>query len=232
MSSTQISVASVTNTRPHTYVPTSTVIARHQNDPYKIAVLVPVEKHKQRKVACGGRIEPDQTPESCIITEFGQEMGGKGAFLTNVRLFAIRTDADGDIRIGPKVTLGKLSFDQCPVENRSLEVTGHYGVPDHIFIADVVGEPFPNDHEAKECIWIDVRDIAVTATEEASTFGAQHDLVMIVYRLALAGRNVEVDDFVDLSALRSKLPALINAYERRLTPRRIIGKIRRFFRPL
>ncbi len=230
--STNTSVVSlVSNIKPHIYVPTSTVIARHKKNPYLVTTLVPVEKHKNRNVACGGRIEPDQTPETCIVTEYEQEMGGKGSFIENVRLFAIRTDATGDIRVNPKVTLGKLSFDQCPEENRSLQVAGHYGVPDHIFIADVEGEPSPNDHEAKECVWVDIRKIVVTATEEESTFGAQHDLVLIVYRLYLAGRDVEVDDFVDLNQLRRKLPALIEAYERRWTLRRIAGKIRRFFHP-
>lgn len=184
-------------------VPTSTVIARHPDDPYLVCVITHAKKHGKRKTLVGGRVElPAQTHEECIHTEFGQEAGGKGATLTNVKLWAIKTDPYSDVRDS---TLGKLTHGRCAAELADVAVTGHYGSPDHIYLADVVGEPFPLDGEATKCEFIDVREITCTVEPCLSTYGAQQDLVLIVYRMFLEGRQVRVDDFNDFHELRAML---------------------------
>ncbi len=53
------------------------------------------------------------------------------------------------------------------------------------------------------CIFIDVRSIATPTADEAhSKFGAQHDLILLVYLLNLLGRPVDPTDFADMSKLR------------------------------
>ncbi len=75
--------------------------------------------------------------------------------------------------------------------------------------AKVEGEPHPLDGEAKSCIFIDVRDVKWTATELRARYGAQHDLILMVYRLYLAGRPVDLTDFADFRALRANLRELL-----------------------
>lgn len=184
-------------------VPTSTVIGRHPDNPYLVCVITHAKKHGKRKTLPGGRVElPAQTHYECVCAEFGQEAGGKGATLANVKLWAIKTDPFSDVR---ESTLGKLTHETCAPELAKVAVVGHYGAPDYIYLADVVGEPFPLDGEATKCEFIDVRDIVCTATESESGFGAQQDLVLIVYRMFLEGRQVEIDDFTDFQKLRANL---------------------------
>ena len=42
-----------------------------------------------------------------------------------------------------------------------------------------------------------------------SRYGAQHDLILMVYRLWLSGRPVDLSDFTDFRALRAKLRDLL-----------------------
>jgi hypothetical protein len=190
-------------------VPTSSVIARGPSSPFEVCVIEQTKKHNSRLTLVGGRVElPRQTHLSCICDEWEQEAGGKGAKIEGVSLWAIKTDPYSDVRIS---TLGKLTHDTCPVEHRDLPVTGHYGVPDHLYLATVSGTPYPKDGEAKRCFFFDVRNLKITDDEKDSQFGAQHDLVLAVYRLFLSGRAVVADDFADFVALRKKLPALLAA---------------------
>lgn len=184
-------------------VPTSTVIGRHPQNPYLVCVITHARKHRRRKTLVGGRVElPGQTHDQCVVAEFGQEAGGKGATLTNIKLWAIKTDPNSDVR---ESTLGKLTHETCAPELADLPVLGHYGAPDHIYLADVLGEPFPFDGEATKCEFVDVRQIACTETEAESLYGAQQDLVLIVYRMYLEGRQVEIEDFTDFQKLRAML---------------------------
>lgn len=188
-------------------VPTSSVIAVKPNDPYQVCVIEQNGKHKGRLTLVGGKvIMPSQTHLQCALEEWDQEAGGKQAKLHDVALWAIKTDAHSDVR---PATLGKLTHDLCPAAERSLPVTGHYGVPDYLYLAKVEGEPYPLDGEAKSCIFIDVRDVKWTATEAESRYGAQHDLILMVYRLYLAGRPVDFADFADFRALRANLRELL-----------------------
>jgi hypothetical protein len=151
----------------------------------------------------GGRVElPGQTHDQCVVAEFAQEAGGKDATLTNLQLWAIKTDPQSDVR---ESTLGKLTHKTCPRELADVPVVGHYGAPDYIYLADVVGEPYPCDGEATKCEFVDVRQITCTETEAESLYGAQQDLVLIVYRMFLQGRQVEIEDFTDFQKLRAKL---------------------------
>ncbi len=188
-------------------VPTSSVIAVKPDDPYKVCVIEQNGKHKGRLTLVGGKvIMPAQTHLECALEEWDQEAGGKQAKLHDVTLWAVKTDAHSDVR---PATLGKLTHDLCPAGERSLPVIGHYGVPDYLYLAKVEGEPYPLDGEAKSCIFIDVRDVKWTATEAESRYGAQHDLILMVYRLYLSGRPVALADFADFSALRANLRDLL-----------------------
>ncbi len=190
-------------------VPTSSVIAILPNDPYQVCVIEQNGKHKGRLTLVGGKvIMPEQTHEQCALEEWDQEAGGKQAKLFDTSLWAIKTDAHSDVRPS---TLGKLTHDLCPESLRSTPVTGHYGCPDYIYLAKVEGEPYPFDGEAKSCKFIDVRDIPWTETEAESRYGAQHDLILMVYRLWLSGRPVDISDFADFRALRAKLRELLAA---------------------
>ncbi len=186
-------------------VPTSTIIAATAHDPHKVWVIEQAKKHRKRMTLVGGRVElPRQTHLQCAFEEWGQEAGGKGATLIDLQLFATKTDPYSDVRPS---TLGKLTHETCAPELRDVEVTGHYGAPDEIYWGRVDGEASPKDGEAKQCLLIDVRDIRCTETEEESRFGAQHDLILIVYRLFLYGRSVDKEDFSNFSALRARLLA-------------------------
>ncbi len=190
-------------------VPTSSVIAVKPEDAYKVCVIEQNGKHKGRLTLVGGKvIMPKQTHLECALEEWDQEAGGKQAKLHDVALWAVKTDAHSDVR---PATLGKLTHDLCPEELRATPVTGHYGCPDYLYVAKVEGEPYPFDGEAKSCKFIDVRDVPWTATEAESRYGAQHDLILMVYRLHLAGRPVEIGDFADFRALREKLRDLLAA---------------------
>lgn len=189
-------------------VPTSSVIAVSADDAYKAWVIEQNGKHKGRLTLVGGKvIMPEQTHEQCALEEWDQEAGGKGAKLHDVKLWAVKTDAHSDVR---QATLGKLTHDLCPESLRATVVTGHYGCPDYLYLAKVEGEPFPFDGEAKSCKLIDVRDVPWTETEAESRYGAQHDLILMVYRLWLSCRPVDVSDFTDFRALRAKLRDLLS----------------------
>lgn len=189
-------------------VPTSSVIAVSADDAYKAWVIEQNGKHKGRLTLVGGKvIMPEQTHEQCALEEWDQEAGGKGAKLHDMKLWAVKTDAHSDVR---QATLGKLTHDLCPESLRAAVVTGHYGCPDYLYLAKVEGEPFPFDGEAKSCKLIDVRDVPWTETEAESRYGAQHDLILMVYRLWLSGRPVDVSDFTDFRALRAKLRDLLD----------------------
>lgn len=185
-------------------VPTSSIIAVHPTNAFLVNVIEQTEKHNGRLTIVGGRIVlPHQSPLQCACEEWDQEAGGKGAKLRNLRLWAIKTDAYSDVRASK---LGKLCNYTCEDDHNDIPVTGHYGCPDHLFLATVDGIPHPNDGEAKRCFYYDVRDIEITEDHKDSKFGAQQDLILAVYRLALErGRSVKVDDFVNLVALRQKL---------------------------
>lgn len=190
-------------------VPTSSVIAVSPSDPYQVCVIEQNGKHKGRLTLVGGKVSmPKQTHLECALEEWDQEAGGKQAKLSEVALWAVKTDEHSDVR---PATLGKLTHDLCPEELRSLPVIGHYGAPDYLYLAKVEGEPFPFDGEAKSCKFIDVRDVKWTATEAESRYGAQHDLILMVYRLYLAGRPVDNRDFADFRALRANLRDLLAA---------------------
>ncbi len=161
-------------------VPTSTIIAHHKDNPYRVYVIEQAKKHNGRLTLVGGRCElPAQDHETCIKEEWVQEAGGKGATLTGLRFWLAKNDRFADPR---KTTLGKVTSNQCPKRLINQPVLGLYGCPDAIFIAAVEGEPYPNDGEAKQCLLIDVREIVITETPEQSKFGAQHDLLLALYR--------------------------------------------------
>jgi hypothetical protein len=184
-------------------VPTSSVIAVDPKDPFKVCVIEQNGKHNGRLTLVGGKVEmPAQSHLQCAYDEWDQEAGGKNAKLIDLTLWAIKTDEHSDVRSS---TLGKLTHNFCPPELANTPVIGHYGAPDYIYVGKVDGIPYPLDGEAKQCLFIDVRDVIVTATESESGYGAQHDLILVVYRLSLEGRPVDSRDFSDFRALRETL---------------------------
>jgi hypothetical protein len=186
-------------------VPTSTVIAVDPGDPFKVCVIEQVKKHNRRLTLVGGRVElPGQNFLDCALAEWDQEAGGAGAILVNPVLWAVKTDPQADVRDS---TLGKLTHETCEQGLRAVPVRGHYGVPDCLYVAPVLGTPAPKDGEAKSCFFFDIRDLDVTETSEQSRFGANHDLILEVYRLHLLGRPVQPDDFADSRRLRELVRA-------------------------
>ncbi len=196
------------STVTHVAAPTATIIAADASDPYFVWVLKPTAKHNGKLVLPGGKIElhTGQTPRQCAIDEFSQEAGGQGAYLENLKLFALRSDPYGDVR---EVSLAKVTNESGPKEDRNKPVIAYYGAADSIFLAAVIGVPAPKDGEAKEFLQINVCEIACSKTPEESRFGAQHDLILLLYRLYLSGRPVQLDDLEDLTALRKRLPTLL-----------------------
>lgn len=190
-------------------VPTSTVIALHPDDPYKVCVIEQTSKHGGRLTLVGGRREMHQhTHQQTAIAEWAEEAGGKGATLFDVKLWAVKTDEHSDVR---ETTLGKVTFNRCPESMADQPVVAHYGAPDFIYLAKVQGEPFPSDGEASQCLFIDIRNIPTpTDDERQSPFGAQHDLILLVYLLELQGRSLANTDFADFVQLRKTLTKLIS----------------------
>ena len=197
-------------TKPFPFlVPTSTVIALHPDDPFKVCVIEQAWKHASRLTLVGGRREMHQhTHAETAVTEWAEEAGGKGAKLVDLKLWAVKTDAHSDVR---ETTLGKVTFGRCPESMADQPVVAHYGAPDFIYIGKVDGEPFPSDGEASQCLFIDIRNIPTpTDDERKSPFGAQHDLILLVYLLELHGRPMTNVDFADFRHLRMTLAKLIS----------------------
>lgn len=200
------------------YIATSSVIALHPEDPYKVNVIRHnPNKHGGRLTLVGGKIEPDQSPFECAIEEWKQESGGKGAILVpdSILLWATKNDVNADVRLKPLSSLPK-NYQGSLHSDVDKVVEAHYGVPDYIFIATVRGEPFPGDDEALECLWYDLRGIEWAESPEVSAFGAQHDLILMVYLLTLTGeRGLSASDFTDMSHLRANLRNLFRGRKRR-----------------
>lgn len=189
----------------HIPVPTSTIIPHHFDDPYKVYLIEQAVKHDGKQTLVGGRREfPGQSHAECAIDEWDQEAGGKGATLINLRFWLDKKDLSVDVRKG---TLGQFAGKTCPKHLVNEPAIGLYGSPDAIYIAAVQGTPHPKDGEAKQCLLMDVRDLVITETAEQSKFGAQHDLLLGLYRYYLdknqyvgSGTNLE-----DMSKLRTFL---------------------------
>jgi hypothetical protein len=205
-------------------VPTSTCIPLVSSaNPNLIWLMEPEEKHRGRWILVGGRAKARkpgrksctgapllpsfQSPLQCLRAEWTEEAGGKGARLILPKLWAVKCDPNSGLR---KSTLGKLTHNTCPPALRNAPVFGHYGLPDSIFVAAIKGTPHPNDGEAKGFFKYDVRQIEVAATEEESKFGGNHDLILGVYRLDLAGYPIDKGEaFSDLKKLRKTLPKML-----------------------
>lgn len=187
------------------FVPTSTVIACEKLNPYQVLVIEQAQKHRGRFTLVGGKRSGDNSHDQCAVNEFREEVGGRNATIDSLSLWAIKTDARSDTRV---VSLKKASDGYCPEELNEVQVKASYGCPDYIYTGTVNGAPHPNDGEAKSVVFLDVRNIRVSDTADESRFGAQHDLILAVYRLYLDGRPVKLTDFTDLVALRLELISL------------------------
>lgn len=193
------------------FVPTTTIIAKHPDNPYLVCALRPRDKHNGKLVLPGGRFEANSTAitegtaESLLHTglrELGQEVS---LGLENATLFTVKTDPTADVR---EVTLGKVTFLNCPPELVDLKITAAYGVPDVIIEGVAVGSPAPKDGEAKEVLWINSREQVLAASPDESLWGASHDLIVEVYLRKLLGTwTVDPSDFLDVTELRRILLA-------------------------
>lgn len=161
-------------------VPTSTIIARRaEDDWFNVCVIKHSAKHRQRITLIGGKRTGEATHEDTAKEEFAQEVGGLDATIHGLSLWAVKSDRLCDVR---EVTLGRVTDEHCPPHLSDIKVTAYYGYPDYIYTGVIEGTPSPNDGEAQDVTWIDVRDIVITEHEEDSQFGAQHDLVLALYR--------------------------------------------------
>lgn len=190
-------------------VPTSSVIAYHERDPYKVWLIEQAKKHRGRLTLVGGRCElPKQTHETCINEEWQQEAGGEGpdgtaAELTCLQYFLTKNDRFADPR---QTTLGKVTGGNCPKELLDQPVLGLYGSPDAIYLGRVIGTPYPNDGEAKQCVLFDIRQLVITETADESKFGAQHDLLLGLYRRFLDRKFAgQIEMLSDMNELRRSL---------------------------
>jgi len=184
-------------------IPTSSVIAHREGDPFQVYVIKQAKKHNRRLMMVGGRVAlPQQTHFDCARAKWDQEAGGLGATLVDLQKWGVRWDPSVDVR---EITLGKATNNLCPPELRNLPVMGHYGLPDTIFVASVNGTPHPKNGEAEKVVLLDVREIVITENEADSQFGAQHDLVLALYARLLEGRDLKVNDLSNFKALRAEL---------------------------
>lgn len=198
-------------------VPTVTVIAYRADDPYMVLVIKHHStKHGGRCTLVGGKVPMWRSTTSSssrhanrMHTEWLEEAGGKGASLKDLRLWAIKVDAESDVRVVP---LSKSTDGCAPRVLGLLPTEAFFGTPDLIYLAEVVGEPAPQpsaDAEAVSAEWIDVRNLVITDSAADSQYGAQHDLIMKVYCYWMNRRWQQmVDDFEDFSQLRSYLLAM------------------------
>ena len=170
----------------HFAIPTITVIGYHPKDPMKVAMLKPARlKHEGKPVLCGGKINL-ATQESAIDAarrKWQEEMGGKKSTINNISLWAVRSDLYAEKRYKKlhEITPGT----QIDISAGLLNTVAYYACPDYIFIAKVIGEPAPNDNEAEECFWQDIRHLKIAPTPEESKMGGQHDLILGVYFLQM-----------------------------------------------
>ena len=193
------------------YVPTTTIIAKHPGNPFLVCALRPTDKHNGKLVLPGGRFEAsgqtitDKTAESFMqtgIRELDEEVALQ---LEHPTVFAVKTDPTADVR---NVTLGKVTFNNCPFELADKKIVAAYGVPDVIIEGVAIGTPEAKDGEAKEVLWIDIREQALAPSSDESAWGANHDLIIEVYLRKLSGTwTVDPSDFLDVTELRTKLLA-------------------------
>jgi ADP-ribose pyrophosphatase YjhB (NUDIX family) len=192
------------------YVPTTTILAKHPRNPFYVCALRPTDKHEGKLVLPGGRFEADSASilqgnaESLVgtgIRELDEEVSLE---LEESAVFAIKTDPIADIR---RVTLGKVTFNKCPIEMINLEVIAAYGMPDVIIEGFATTDtPQAKDGEAKEVLWFDIRDHQLATSPEESKWGVHHDLIIEVYWRRLLGTWTACpNDFLDVAALRDKL---------------------------
>lgn len=188
-------------------VPTSTVLGTDPLNPYLVwAIQHQLTKHNGRLTFPGGKCTGGVSHLQCAENEWDEEVGGKGSKVVALDLFATRTDPNADVR---RVTWKKATDGHCPADRATELVTAHYGSPDLIYTGIVTGVPTPKDGEARACVLVDVRSLRPTRDEEDSTFGAQHDLIAMVYRLVLDGlAKVEDFNWGDLNAMRLQLLVL------------------------
>lgn len=188
---------------PRIAVPTATVIGICPDDEHRVWVIQHQDtKHAGRLTLVGGRLEPNQTFLDCILAEWEQEVGGKGATIFDINEWSTKTDPYSDVRVS---TFGKLTHNRCDEAHCGIKVIGLYGLPDKIFTAKVRGTPFPKDGEAKQCLLVDLREMALAPTLEESAFGAAHDVILYAYKMSLSGRPIIDADFTDLTKLRASL---------------------------
>ncbi len=191
-------------------IPTVTVVACHPQDHLKVLLVKSVNKHDGRLVLVGGclNLQNCELPRRAVVREFTKEVGGKGATLEDLTFWTVKSDPYLDVRAS---TLGKLTHDRCQPGVTSLEVAGHYGCPDWLFVGKVVGEPFPKDGEVEDCVWFDLRDLQISANPLDSQFGADHDLILGFYKFMKDWRlPPDIEEFLAStnglrSYLRSKL---------------------------
>lgn len=170
-------------TKAHITVATSTVIARDPKNYNRVVVLEPTDKHDGKLVLPGGRLEHHRgkSHRDCILEEWGQECGGKGATISEVKFWTVATDPNRDIRENPKITVGKLTHGRIDGEAGAIEVVGHYGSPDHLFLAMCNGEPAPKDGEAKRCFFLDLNE--TDPLSNLDKFGAGMGVILACYKL-------------------------------------------------
>lgn len=182
----------------HVSVPTSTVIGIKPENKFLVLMIRPTDKHEGKLVLPGGRWKiGQQVGHNAAVSEWFEEVGGEGSTIEEESLFllGVASDPNRDIR---EILFSK--FQHLPPEEvkNDFLVTAHYGCPDSIYIAHVLGEPHPNDGEAKECQWVDIRKV------DQGEIGAGHDVVVQGYLEFLLSGKRQLPDFSDFTKFRRK----------------------------
>jgi ADP-ribose pyrophosphatase YjhB (NUDIX family) len=154
-------------------VPTSTVIAHHTENRFKVAVFRSAGKHGDKLVLPGGRLKVGrQNWLEAAIAEADEELGIKK--LLNIKLFCLCSMPNRDVR---KISLEKLLDGNEMPDNfpEDIEIVGHYGY-DVVFMAETDDVLSPDKDEAKEAFYLDIREM------DPDDFAMDHGKILLAYR--------------------------------------------------
>ncbi len=153
-------------------VPTTTILAQHPADPFKIAVFRSTGKHGNKLVIPGGKVRIGvENHLDTGIKESGEEIS---AGIIDPKFFCISDNPLRDVR---KTTLGKLSEGNpnFPEEFKNVEVDGHYCFDVSIY-GVCSGEPAVDQEEGSEVIWYDLR------TLQPGEFALDHGFLALQFK--------------------------------------------------
>jgi ADP-ribose pyrophosphatase YjhB (NUDIX family) len=198
-------------------LPTSTaILVKEGGDPGTItAIKWDQSKEGGRLAVPGGKVNLflRESHVDCIRRELAEELGSD-LRVAKIEMLFTKTDIYSANR--PPVSLAKALEDSGRRWLKSLRwitrwipVDGRYGTPDVIYLVTYSGTP-QCTKEARKIVPFNVRDIEIAADPNKSKWGANHDLIVGLYRLYIEGKTLNWNQLLsDLTALRIELPHLL-----------------------